>query len=210
MSRCCLWQLGSIILTLHHQQTMIAIFVFLQLALVILWASKLDVKTRKVGLTASSLSFVASLALLSLSNVEHTRSLSPSVLLNAYLFFTLIFDAVALRTLWRSSFSVAIRGLSTASFVLKFVLVFLEAVQKRKYFKKNYRERSPEESSGFFSQGLLWWLNDIILLGSRRLLKPNDLYPISRDLRSERLSRAFWNAWVKREVPCSMFDRLTG
>jgi hypothetical protein len=115
--------------------------------------------------------------------------------LNVYLFVTLILDAAIMRTLWLLPVSVPIRALFTSSFCLKFVLVTLEAVEKRRFFGPGYDQTSPEESSGLYGQSLLWWLNRIIALGARQLIRPADLYPIVKDMRSEVLGISFWRIW---------------
>lgn len=128
--------------------------------------------------------------------MEHVRSLKPSLLLNAYLFTTFIFDAVMLRTVWLSSFNLIIRGLFTASFISKFVLMMLEGFEKRAYFIFNYQKVGPEESSGFYGQSTLWWLHGIIVLGARQVLQPTDLYPVTKDMSSEELGSTFWKLWA--------------
>ncbi|KAF4549613.1 ABC transporter-like protein 1 [Elsinoe fawcettii] len=79
----------------------------------------------------------------------------------------------------------------TASFIIKFGILILEAIGKRRYSMLNGQSRSPEEWSGLYSQALLWWLNDLIYKGQNHLLKPTDLYPIVKEMSSTRLHRRF-------------------
>lgn len=148
--------------------------------------------------TASSLSFVSSLMLLGISYLEHAKSLRPSPLINAYLFFTVLFDIAIVRTLWLAFPSNAIRELFTASFALKVVILILEAKEKRDYVPTN-AGLGPEETSGLYSQSLVWWLNSIIRLGYRYILTPTDLYPVDGSMSSERLNTQFWVAWNRGE-----------
>jgi hypothetical protein len=127
--------------------------------------------------------------------MEHAKSLKPSSLLNAYLLITLLFDAATLRTFWLSQFNLSVLSLFTASFVVKLALVVLEAAPKRRFFKQEYSGASPEEYSGIYGQSFLWWLNDLIARGGRQLLKPTDLYPMTKDMSSEELNDTFWKAW---------------
>jgi len=120
------------------------------------------------------------------------------MLLNVFLFVTFLLDAAMLRTLWLSSFNLAIRYLFTACFIIKFVLVVLEGVEKRAHFIPEYQNLGPEDSSGFYGQSILWWLHGIIVLGGRQVLKPTDLYPISKDMSSEELGNTFWELWTNR------------
>ena len=165
-----------------------------------LWAIHSHIQAQKPSLAASTLSFVMSLMLCALSYMEHSRSLRPSTLLNGYLFVTLIFDAIILRTLWLSSFNTSIRDLYTASFALRAIITLLEAKEKRSYFNAEYKQTSPEESSGLYSQSLFWWLNSLIMRGARHILKSDDLYPISDDISSKILNTAFWKAWNIRKT----------
>jgi ATP-binding cassette subfamily C (CFTR/MRP) protein 1 len=119
----------------------------------------------------------------------------PSTLLNVYLFLTLLFDVAMLRTLWlMPSFSSSIREMYTAAFAVKGAVVFLEAKEKQKYTVRT-KELSPEEFSGVYSRGLFWWLNKIIWAGTKHVLKPMDLYPITKDMTATILSQQFKEKW---------------
>ncbi len=61
------------------------------------------------------LTLVGSLVFGLLSYAEHVRSVQPSLLLNAYLFFTLLFDIVRARTLWLMRYNRVIAIIFTAS-----------------------------------------------------------------------------------------------
>ena len=127
------------------------------------------------------------------------------MLLNAYLFITTIFDAATLRTLWLlTPFSPRIRNIFTVAFVIKAVVLLLEARGKRNYVKTE-QNKSPEDFSGLYGQALLSWLNGLVWKGARHLLKPEDLYDISEDVASEGLSKRFAEEWERREyqVDCS-------
>ena len=104
-----------------------------------------------------------------------------------------------LRTLWLTPFKIAIRNIFTASFIVKSVILLLEAKGKRKYFSSSDEQRSPEETSGLYSQGLFWWLNSIIIHGFHHILKPDDLHEVDQALSTEALDSKFWDAWNKCE-----------
>jgi ATP-binding cassette subfamily C (CFTR/MRP) protein 1 len=74
--------------------------------------------------------------------------------------------------------------------------MLLEGSEKRQYFVLEYQTIGPEESSGMFGQSILWWLHSIIMLGGRKILKPTDMYPISRDMAAEELGTTFWKFWT--------------
>src|SRR5277367_6111409 len=137
----------------------IALFAVLQLGSIVLWDTFPQAGLRGPPISAFALSFVTSLMFCALSYLGHSKSLAPSPLLNAYLFLSLVFDAVILRTLLLTPFNIAIRNLFIASFIMKGVILLLEAKEKRKYFSSSDRQRSPEEISGSYSQGFFWRLN---------------------------------------------------
>lgn len=158
---------------------------------------------RNVAISASNVTLVVDLALAVLSTLEHTNSIQPSSTINAYLFFSVLFDAVIVRTLWLTPFCHKTRDVFTATFVLKVWLLLLEAVEKRKYYiNLGDKQRSPEESSGIYNQAVYWWLNAIIFKGYQQELIPADLYPISRNIAAETLDSRFWHSWES----CAFLD----
>jgi len=176
-------------------QAVITVLAVFQLALIGLFANNTQVQAWKPAMAASVLSFGSSVALLTLSYMEHSRSLRPSMLLNAYLFATVILDAATLRTLWLlPRFSPRIRAIFTVAFAVKAVILVLEGWGKRAFYNAE-RDMSPEDFSGIFSQALLSWLNRLVWKGARHLLKPEDLYPVSDDVSSEYLSARFSQEW---------------
>ncbi|KAI4723833.1 multidrug resistance-like protein [Aureobasidium sp. EXF-10728] len=178
--------------------SVIAVLAAFQLALIGLFANNTQLQAWKPSMAASVLSFGSSIALLTLSYMEHSRSLRPSMLLNGYLFATVILDAATLRTLWlMPHFSLRIRNIFTVAFTVKAVVLLLEARGKRAYYNAE-RDMSPEDFSGIYGQALLSWLNSLVWKGARHLLKPEDLYAISDDVASETLSSQFAQEWDKQ------------
>ncbi|KAF2449993.1 putative multidrug resistance protein [Karstenula rhodostoma CBS 690.94] len=166
----------------------------LQLATLVLWATDAQLGVRIPPLIGSAFALITVLLLYPLSYLEHTRAIRPSALLNIYLFVTLFFDAAVLRTLWlMPPFASSIRGIYTALFATKAASMFLEAQEKTKY--ADLKECNPEAFSGIYSQGLFWWLNKLIWAGTKHLLRPADLYPVSSDMTSEALGLNLWDQW---------------
>jgi hypothetical protein len=132
------------------------------------------------------------MALLSL--IDHRKSLRPSVLLNSYLFLTLLFDAVQARTLfltWTIKPELTYSSIFTATIALKLAILLLEAQRKTKYVVWNEKERSPEETSGIFSLGVFFWLNRIFLEGYHKVLRLEDLFPLDTSLHGKVLHGEF-------------------
>ncbi|KAI4728374.1 putative multidrug resistance protein [Aureobasidium sp. EXF-10728] len=166
----------------------------LQLALLVVVALPSTPRT-SLSLAAAALSFAGALAICLLSHLEHTRSIRPSALLNAYLFFSVLFDAVQLRTLWK------IRGLETVASVfssalaLKVVLLILEAWEKDSFLTQRYRQTAPEAKSGLYNRSLYWWLNHFLVVGFRKAIAFDDLYGLDDALSSKVLAEKAQAAW---------------
>jgi ATP-binding cassette subfamily C (CFTR/MRP) protein 1 len=182
----------------NTQQLYIALFAAIQLALLISWSLK-SLNRTKLSIASAALSFVDSLFFCLLSYKEHSRSLRPSALLGTYLFFSLIFDAVRLRTLWHLERDQLIRALFTSSLLAKFMLLLLEARDKRIYLNSADRLRGPEETSSIFNLSMFWWLNDLFLRGFRKVLLLDDLFPIDHEMQSDYLSVRFAQKWAARK-----------
>ena len=171
------------------------IFSLIELTLVVLWATRPHVRSYSPSVAAAVLSFAASLLICLISPLEHSRSIRPSIFLNAYLLLSFVFDAVVLRTLLLSSFDNVIRAVFTTSLAVKAVVLFQEAHEKRSYLTPADRQYGPEATSGLYSLGTFWWLNSLIRRGFQQVLKSDDLYPIDGDMVAETVNAKFWTMW---------------
>lgn len=135
-----------------------------------------------MAIVAAAFAFVGATLICGLSFVEHSRSLRPSILLNVYLFFTVLFDAVLSRTLLLVATSPAFNRLFTAAIGIKITVLILEAQGKQIWASPDDRNTSPEETCGPFSIAAFYWLNQLLLRGSRKILMMEDLYPLDRSL----------------------------
>lgn len=133
-----------------------------------------------------------------LSYAEHTRSVKPSLILNAYLFCSLLFDSARTRTLWlRSidSFNDGIAIVTTVSVCAKLLLAFLEAIEKRSILKSEYAGYPPEATAGFYNKATFWWLIPLFKNGFSNILAVEDLSVLDKELSSERLLATFEERW---------------
>jgi ATP-binding cassette, subfamily C (CFTR/MRP), member 1 len=166
----------------------------IQLALLILWTSH---QATRATIPAAALSFGASLAVTVLSWFEHSRAIRPSTLLNLYLLFSLLFDAIQARTLYLRHDNSSILCLFTASIGLKLILLLLEAQSKRAYLKYPYNRFSPETISGIFSHSFFWWLIPVLTTGFKKILTLDDLFATDQELLSEALQTQMQRSWNK-------------
>ena len=145
-------------------------------------------------MAASALKLVAALLMVVLSVIDHSRSPRPSVLLNVYLALTLLLDVTQSRTLFLSSDrrpEIIYSATFTAAIALKAGVLLLEAKQKSRWVRWNEKEHSPEETSGVFSLGVFFWLNNMFRLGYRKILTIEDLYPLDSAFSSPALHKKF-------------------
>jgi ATP-binding cassette, subfamily C (CFTR/MRP), member 1 len=181
---------------LHDSKLLfMAVFAAMNLALLVLHALNPSERT-KVTVAAAALTFVCTLGLVVLSDLEHTRSVRPSMIMNGYLLLTLVFDIARLRTLFISDASHSIAGCFASMFAVKAMVLFAEAVEKRSILLEPYRNLSPEETSGIYNRSFFFWLNELMTTGFRRLLQNDDLYPVDREMSSAVLRETMQKAWA--------------
>ncbi|PYH31531.1 uncharacterized protein BO87DRAFT_418037 [Aspergillus neoniger CBS 115656] len=179
----------------HWRKLTVAVCLLaLQIALVVEWARYDLVRT---AIPAVAVSLVDALSIAILSTIEHNRSVRPSSLLGIYLLFSSLFDAVQVRTLFIRHYPSSLGALSAATVALKLLLLALEAQNKRSYLKEPLLAIPPESTSGLFARTVFWWLNRLFVIGFRKLLTLEDLFPTDSDLKSEGLRRKIGKAWKK-------------
>ncbi|KAK6948837.1 hypothetical protein Daesc_008908 [Daldinia eschscholtzii] len=145
-------------------------------------------------IASSVLKLASALFMVMLSLFDHTKSPRPSVLLNSYLFLTLLLDEAQARPLFLSSGDkpeLTYSSIFCAAIALKVGILLLEAQRKSKWVTWNVKEHSPEQMSGIFSLGVYFWLNKIFSEGYRKVLTINDLYPLDSSLEGKLLYEEF-------------------
>ncbi|KAH7371789.1 ABC transporter-like protein [Cadophora sp. MPI-SDFR-AT-0126] len=176
--------------------TLLAIFSILQIVNVV-EVSQSSLRTR-ASLAAALLALFASLGLCLLSNIEHTKNIRPSSIINAYLFLTLLFDAAQVRTRWLRADDLATNGVASTILAVKLSLLISEAIEKRGLLFAPYASPSPEATSGLYSRGFFWWLNPLFRLGFSNVVNDSDLFSADEDLLSKPLGSKFSHHWANR------------
>lgn len=152
------------------------------------------------SLPTNAILAVGVLGLMALSYAEHTRSVRPSFILNAYLFCSLLFDIARTRTLWlrsADSFNDTIATVTSVALGAKLLVVILEAVEKRSILKSEFQGYPPEATAGFYSRAVFYWLNPLFKLGFNSHLSVEDLFVLDKELSSERLLAIFEEQWSR-------------
>ncbi|POS73509.1 hypothetical protein DHEL01_v208095 [Diaporthe helianthi] len=172
-----------------------AIVTYIGLELTLLVLTTIGVfYTTSLFLASSVLKLVAGLLMITVSVVDHSRSPRPSILLNCYLFLTLLLDIAQTRTLLLLSGNHPERAYSiifSTSMALKVVILLLEANPKSRWITWDEKEHSPEETSSIFSLGVLFWMNKMFWRGYRKTLTMDDLYPLDISLNTKLLHERF-------------------
>ncbi|KFG82056.1 putative ABC multidrug transporter [Metarhizium anisopliae] len=135
------------------------------LALAATWRPRNPVNNKIVA--AGAISSVAALLLLLLSDIEHMKSRRPSILISLYLSPTTLFDVARTRTWWLEFGGRSYTAILKAKTVLQFTRTRIQALKKQ---------------GGMFSLAFFYWLNPLIYKGSKKILKPDDLYPLDKRL----------------------------
>ncbi|KAH6855473.1 ABC transporter [Chaetomium sp. MPI-CAGE-AT-0009] len=169
----------------------------LQLVALILWAVPPAGRTRAT-LLAAALTLVSTFGLCLLSYAEHTRAVKPSSLINTFLLGTILFDIAHTRTLWlRAADHVnrSISYISTAAVVVKFVVLVLEAVDKRRALRPEYQAYPPEATTSIYNRSFFWWLNPLFWQGFSRELVVGDLFVLDKHIQASYCYTRFQAAW---------------
>ncbi|KAH7174084.1 P-loop containing nucleoside triphosphate hydrolase protein [Fusarium flagelliforme] len=167
-----------------------------QIALLICWTRPSAVVT-KASLPTAALSFVASISLLGLSYVEHVYSYRPSTVLNLFLLFSALFDATRTRTLWLQGYNRPLAITALVATVIKILLLAVEAIEKRKFLRPQYRDLPSEVTSGVFSHWFFSWQLPLFRTGYSHTLQIESLFPLEKHFKSSYLQSKLQDAWGK-------------
>jgi ATP-binding cassette subfamily C (CFTR/MRP) protein 1 len=82
--------------------------------------------------------------------------------------------------------------------ILDIVLSPLITITRIKFFiVSKMSKTSPEESAGFFSKIVYWWMNPLFITGYRRPLDQKDIWNLPSRFQSEKLANDFEEHWKK-------------
>jgi hypothetical protein len=176
-------------------QTLYAVYEALALCLVVNWANP-DVSKTRASVPSAVLTLIGYLAIPVLSYAEHVKSVRPSSILSGYLFVSLLCDVARARTLWlRDNDKIA--SDFTAAVALKFGLLLLESIEKRRILLPNFRHYPLEATSGIINRAFFCWLNPLFARGFSKILSYKDLSGLDKHLKSDHLDYLLNSAWLK-------------
>ncbi|KAE8351094.1 P-loop containing nucleoside triphosphate hydrolase protein [Aspergillus coremiiformis] len=171
----------------------------IQLVLVVLWSRHPSVQNGS-SIAAAVLALADSLALCVLSNAEHTGTVKTSTVINVYLFFSTIFDAVQCRTLWLLQGSQPLAMVFSIMVSVKVMLLLLEAQGKDSFLMSSFKKLPPEATSGVFNRTSFWWLNPLLIRGFRSTIMLDDLFAMSPEFSGDILGSRMEHIWSKCNI----------
>ncbi|KAF4450560.1 ABC transporter [Fusarium austroafricanum] len=168
------------------------IFVYAVLRLALLILASTSGRHSPLSVPSTTLEFIAALAILPLSLLEHSKSLRPSMILAAYLFLALLCDITQTRTLWLVAGDKAqdnfARVFTTAT-ALRAALVIIESKQKSRWVQSQDKEHGPEDTSGLYSLASFLWVNPLFIRGYNKVLTDDDLLSLGPTMSTGDLGR---------------------
>ncbi|THW88478.1 hypothetical protein D6D15_05951 [Aureobasidium pullulans] len=136
-----------------------------------------------------------------LSPREHYRSLRPSKLMAVYLSIRTIADAFTL-LFTLGTWSALALALKT---FLEAANLIAESQSKESILLDNFRDVSPEEKAGPWSQGVFWWINSALFARQKAGFSLETLPKNPRQLDPSRLRQRLSLAWDQRKTPTTQF-----
>lgn len=120
-----------------------------------------------------------------------------SAILSTYLALTILLDIATVRSLLRRPGLHGEGYVLISTLVLRFCLLFLEEIPKRKLFYQGSDRdaTSREAGSGFWNRRLFIWLNSTLIAGFRSILLVDNLQNIGSDFESNALLTRVDKAW---------------
>ncbi|KEQ84925.1 hypothetical protein M438DRAFT_317897 [Aureobasidium pullulans EXF-150] len=179
--------------------------VLLNLALLIFQSCvvgwSLNVSLQHGNTISEVIHLVAIASITFLSPREHYRSLRPSKLMAVYLSIRTIADAFTL-LFTLGTWSALALALKT---FLEAANLIAESQSKESILLDNFRDVSPEEKAGPWSQGVFWWINSALFARQKAGFSLETLPKNPRQLDPSRLRQRLSLAWDQRKTPTTQF-----
>ncbi|KAF4829664.1 ABC transporter FUM19 [Colletotrichum tropicale] len=170
-----------------------AVYAILTLAVLVFSAVELPTFPA-LFVAAFGLRFLAAICMSVLSYLEHRRSPRPSILLNAFIILSTLFDVAQTRSFWLAASTqheITFTRIFTAVLAWKATLISIESWQKNSWLLWDRKGYSPEETTGLYGLATFFWLNPLFLSGYKKVLAIPDLFALDKHMSSEVLQLSF-------------------
>jgi hypothetical protein len=170
----------------------------LTLASTVEWSAKIQSTESATSATIPNIciTLAASLGLIVLSHLEHKRTFRPSILIIAYLFFSILLDLPRSRTLWLRNNGAAIPAIFVTSMGVRLVMLVLESCEKRHALLAEHKAISHEKTRGLVSNILFTWLGPMFRAGYRRILYIGDTASFEPEMKTKTLHSKLSSKWA--------------
>jgi hypothetical protein len=85
----------------------------------------------------------------------------------------------------------------TVATVLKFLILVLESMEKRRILRPQYQSYPPEATASALSRWFFTWINSLFQRGFSNLLDIEDLFSLDKHLLSDRTHERMQASWAK-------------
>ena len=140
---------------------------------------------------------VSTLILAALADLEHSKTLRPSALIQAFYTVTLLLDLPRIRTQWLLIDNSTAASVFSATFVLRLIILQIESLQKWNHLGISGQKTAPEERQGIFGRTFFFWLMPMFFEGYKRDLSMADLPQIDDDILADKLYARLYKQWQR-------------
>lgn len=92
---------------------------------------------------------------------------------------------------------IPIAAVQSAITGIKLAVLLLEMREKNSYLQFPYREYPPEATSGIINLSFVWWINQLFVMGYRKLIGKQDLFELDPRLASGPAGEQLKRVWEK-------------
>jgi hypothetical protein len=169
---------------------------FIQVTVLALWIDH-GLPNTRLAVARTAVTTGCYVVLWFVSYIEHVRCVRPSTVLSIYLTVSILLDLACVRTVLLLPYDQAVPNLLRVSFVAKILLLAGEVKEKRSLFRDQWKNESPEATSGVFNRALFIWVNGIFVKGYRAVLTIDMLAPLDTELLSASNPSSLIDRWKK-------------
>ena len=87
---------------------------------------------------------------------------------------------------------------AVADVALRLVLLLVENMNKQPLLMTPYKSLPPEETAGFISRSVYWWLKNLLITGGKRILNVADMPHLDTALKPRYRRDIVLQEWEKR------------
>ncbi|KAH8672363.1 P-loop containing nucleoside triphosphate hydrolase protein [Ilyonectria robusta] len=180
---------------LAFKMVLFATYVILHISLLVVWLVH-DITTTRLTIASIVMTIVGYTLLTITSYLNHLRSIRPSTMLCVYLGTSSLLDLARVRTLFIIPESQTVAPIFLAGFLTKLLMFSLELREKRRLLCIEWKNASPEETSGVINRALFIWLNHIFLKGFRTILSIDTLTILDEEILSASKPTKLASRWA--------------